>query len=99
MPRSEVQTPARAEIWIKISSTSALQLYLWDQDIGHMDWLIQGYCPCWCSSPFSLCLPHLGVFPFTLLRLPLIFVNHKCVKSKAFETFSLRERRLVKVCL
>src|SRR6218665_2170196 len=36
---------------------------------------ILGYHPCWCLSPFSLCLLYLGTFPFTLLHLPLDFIR------------------------
>ena len=34
MPRTEVQTSARAEIWIKISTPCAPLLHLWDHTLG-----------------------------------------------------------------
>ena len=36
---------------------------------------ILGFRPCWCPSPFSLCLPNLGVSPSTLPVLPLDMIR------------------------
>src|SRR6218665_4141699 len=37
------------------------------QFLTRWDWLrYPGLPPCWYPSPFPLCLPYLGVFPFTL---------------------------------